>query len=72
MEYMNDKELAEVFVNHLPIGVEETERLIEGIKKGYMLGKVDYVIALESRDRALNELIRENRWLRNKLGYPLK
>lgn len=58
---MKPKELADILARNLPITSENAEMLIDAILKGYMFDKIDYPMALCSRDRTIRNLMNENR-----------
>lgn len=58
IEIKNEKELAEIIVNHLPISLEDAEHFIDSIQKGYTWGNINYAMALSMRDKTIEQLLK--------------
>jgi hypothetical protein len=56
---MTREELVNILATYLPIDEERASNIIDGINNGYVLGDVDYIEALSSRDNAIKKLSTE-------------
>lgn len=64
---MDKNELVDIIANNLPIGTEDAENLVDAITSGYTWGRIDYAMAMSSRDRTIKSLIEENKRLREQI-----
>lgn len=63
----DNKELAEYIANHLPISPEDALDFVEGVLMGGMFtDKINYSIALASRERMIQQLLGEISYWRDK------
>lgn len=54
----NEKELAEIIANHLPISLEDAEHFVDAVQKGYTWGNIDYAMAMSMRDKTIEQLLK--------------
>ena len=70
--FKDTDELAEIISESLPLSLEDAYHFIDAIQKGYTWGKVDYAIAMSTRDGVIEKLMRENKMLMMKLDILRK
>jgi len=68
LQIKDEKKLAEFIADHLPISYEYAWHFVDGALKGGMfIEQINFIIALSTRDKIIEDLQRENYELKRKL-----
>lgn len=68
---MSDKQLIEIISNNLPISEEDAELFVNGLQMGYLSPSLKAIMAIAYRDKVIDQLEKDNKYLRAKLKYEL-
>lgn len=67
MKIESNEQLAEFIADHLPISSEDALSFVTGVLNTGMCDKINFTMALGSRDRRIEKLQKENYELQKKL-----